>query len=99
MDIGNTIKNLRKGKGLTQGDLAKGSGVTQTYLSQIENNLKDPTVSTLKKIAEKLQIPLPILFFLSIDENDIPTEKKDTFHFIGNSMKSMINEFFSTQHA
>ncbi len=99
MDIGTTIKNIRKKKGLTQGDLASESGVTQTYLSQIENNLKDPTVSTLKKISEKLQIPLPILFFLSIDENDIPIEKKDTFHLIGNSMKSMINEFFSTQHA
>ena len=99
MDIGTTIKNIRKKKGLTQGDLAIESGVTQTYLSQIENNLKDPTVSTLRKISERLQIPLPILFFLSIDENDIPSEKKETFHLIGGSMKSMINEFFNTQYA
>ena len=99
MDIGTTIKNIRKRKGLTQGDLAIESGITQTYLSQIENNLKDPTVSTLKKISVRLQIPLPILFFLSIDENDIPSEKKETFQLIGNSMKSMINEFFSAQYA
>lgn len=99
MNIGNTIRDIRKNKQLTQGQLANACGVTQTYLSLIESNQKDPTVSTLRKIADQLNMPLPILFFLSIDENDIPEGKKETFQLIGNSMKALINEFFNARNA
>ncbi|WP_373262779.1 helix-turn-helix domain-containing protein, partial [Bacteroides thetaiotaomicron] len=43
MNIGKIIKETRKSKGLKQQSFAKMCGITQTYLSQIENNVKDPT--------------------------------------------------------
>jgi transcriptional regulator with XRE-family HTH domain len=95
MDLGTVIKNIRKKKGFTQTQLAELCGITQTYLSQIENNQKEPNTATLKIIAEKLDFPLPILFFLSIEDTDIPEKKRDAYNMISPSVKSLIDTFFS----
>lgn len=95
MNLGNTIKDIRKHKGYTQGDFAMECGITQTYLSQIENNQKEPNLSVLKKIAEKLVVPLPILFFLSITEEDVQPEKSEMFNTISPTVKNIINEIFT----
>lgn len=95
MDLGTVIKNIRKKKGFTQTQLAELCGITQTYLSQIENNQKEPNTAILKVIAEKLDFPLPILFFLSIEDTDIPENKRDAYNMISPSVKSLIDTFFS----
>lgn len=95
MNLGNTIKDIRKYKGYTQGDFAMECGITQTYLSQIENNQKEPNLSVLKKIAKKLVVPLPILFFLSITEEDVQPEKREMFNTISPTVKNIINEIFT----
>lgn len=97
MDLGNTIKTLRIQKDLKQNKFAELCNITQAYLSQIENNHKEPNLSTLKKISSKLETPLPILFFLSMDNNDIDPNKKEAYKLIGPSVKSLINEFFVSQ--
>ena len=95
MDWGSIIKNIRKRKGQSQTEFAQSCGITQTYLSQIENNQKEPNLSTLKDISKNLDIPLPILFFLSLNEEDIPQEKRRAFEIVSPSVKSLINEFFN----
>ena len=95
MNLGNTIKSLRKQKGQTQTEFASLCGITQTYLSQIENDSKDPTLSTLKKISDNLGTPLPIIFFLSLSQNDIDPSKREAFEIISPSVKSLVNEFFA----
>ena len=95
MDLGNIIKNIRKQKRLTQNEFASLCNITQTYLSQIENNLKEPNLSTLKSISKNLNVPLPVLFFLSMTEEDIQPSKRKAFRIVSPSVKSMINEFFA----
>lgn len=95
MDLGNRIKNIRKQKGQTQGELALSCGITQTYLSQIESNLKEPNLSTLKSISDNLNVPLPILFFLSMTEDDVLPNKRKAFQIVSPSVKSLVNEFFA----
>lgn len=94
MDLGVVIRNTRKQRGQTQTEFAANCGITQTYLSQIENNSKEPNLSTLKEISKNLDIPLPILFFLSLSKEDISPEKREAFEIINPSVKSLINEFF-----
>lgn len=94
MDLGNTILSLRKRHGLSQKSLANSSGITQTYLSQIENNVKEPNISVLKSIAEILGLPLPILFFLSLTEDDVKDEKKEAYREIGQTLQSVVGEIF-----
>lgn len=94
MDLGTTIRTIRKQRKQTQNEFAFSCGITQTYLSQIETNSKQPNLSTLKEISICLDIPLPILFFLSLNNDDIKPEKRDAFNLINPSVKSLVNEFF-----
>jgi ribosome-binding protein aMBF1 (putative translation factor) len=50
--IGALIHEARLEKGLTQAQLAEKVGTTKSYISKIENNLKETRLSTLKKIVE-----------------------------------------------
>ncbi|MDM8173655.1 helix-turn-helix transcriptional regulator [Olivibacter sp. 47] len=93
MDIGNTIKEIRKKKGLKQNELAEKSQMTQAYLSKIENNSKEPTIGSLKSIAESLNVPLPILFFHAMTVEDVEPEKRDAFKIIIPSLKGMVETF------
>jgi len=95
MNLGVIIKNIRKQKGQTQQQFALNSGITQTYLSQIENNTKEPNLSTLKKISDELELPLPILFFLSLNEEDISPEKREEFEKLNPLVKKIILDFFN----
>jgi len=94
MNLGRTIKELRTQKGIRQQALAEDAGITQTYLSLIESNSKEPNLSTLRGISESLKTPLPILFFLSMDQDDIKPGKHEAFEMISPAIKSMIKEFF-----
>ena len=95
MNLGNIIKKTRKQRNQTQEEFALSCGITQTYLSQIENNLKEPNLSTLKTISNNLEIPLPIMFFLSLTEDDIQLNKKEAFELIRPSVKSLVDEYFT----
>ena len=55
-DIGHFIKRTRKEKGLTLMRLQKLSGVSNSYLSQIENGLFQPSPEILKKLEEPLEV-------------------------------------------
>lgn len=94
MNLGHAIKHFRQQKGIKQNFLADKSGISQTYLSQIENNVKEPNISTLKAICENLKVPLPVLFFLSMDINDVSPEKRNSFQHLAPSINSMVSEFF-----
>lgn len=50
--IGALIQEARMEKGLTQAELADRVGTTKSYISKIENNVKEVRFSTLKKIVE-----------------------------------------------
>ena len=95
MILGATIKNIRKNQKKSQEAVAEQSQISQTYFSQIESGKRNPNLDTLNKISSALQIPLPILFFLSMEDMDIPTEKREAFKYLLPSIKSLINEFFS----
>ena len=66
MNLGQVIKDFRKERGLRQGEFSDLCEISQTYLSLIENNQKEPNIATLKTIAKHLEVPLPIMFFLSL---------------------------------
>lgn len=48
--LGVMLQELRKEKGMTQGELAEKCGTTKTYISRIENNASDIRLSTLMRI-------------------------------------------------
>jgi len=50
--IGALIHEARVEKGLTQEQLAEKVGTTKSYISKIENNVKEVRLSTLQRIVE-----------------------------------------------
>lgn len=68
--VGTGIKYFRKREGLTQKKLAHKVGTTQNHIAVIELNKVYPTIDLLKKIAKVLKVPVPVLFWFSIDFKD-----------------------------
>ena len=50
--LGFLIQQARLEKGMTQEQLAEKVGTTKSYISKIENNIKEARISTLQKIIE-----------------------------------------------
>lgn len=51
--LGVMLQMARMKKGLTQEELAEKVGTTKSYISKIENNIKEARLSTLQKIVEQ----------------------------------------------
>lgn len=51
--LGVLIQQARLERGLTQEQLAEKCGTNKSYISKVENNIKDVRLSTLQKIVEK----------------------------------------------
>ena len=96
MQIGDAIKSIRKEKKIKQNQLSDLCKISQTYLSQIENNKKTPNIELLKKIGECLDIPIPVILFLSLTEDDVSTEKKELFKIMNPTISKIINDIFIT---
>jgi len=62
MNIGETIRNLRLQKGMSQGDIEKRTGLLRCYLSRVENGHTIPSLDTLAKIAAAMDVPLAQFF-------------------------------------
>ncbi len=69
MNIGETIRNFRLQKGMSQGDIEKRTGLLRCYLSRVENGHTVPSLDTLAKIAESLEMPLGHFFAENPAEN------------------------------
>ena len=48
--LGEHVRNIRKKRGITLKELAEKTGLSIGYISQIERNLTDPSLSTLRKL-------------------------------------------------
>lgn len=53
-NLGETIKKIRKAKGLSQRELAKLAGVSDATISKLENNTANITMENIKKIVSAL---------------------------------------------
>jgi len=62
MKIGTTIRAYRLQKGLSQGDIEKKTGLLRCYLSRVENGHTVPSLDTLSKIAQALDLPIAQFF-------------------------------------
>ena len=60
--IGSRIKELRTRKGLTQEQLSEKMDINPKYLSSIERGKENPTLATLIKLAESLEVDLGDIF-------------------------------------
>lgn len=56
MLFGDKISQLRKTKGLSQQELSRLSGVSQTYISKLEDNQRQPTIGKVISLSKALGV-------------------------------------------
>jgi transcriptional regulator with XRE-family HTH domain len=61
-DFGRHIREARRQRGLTTEKLAELTGLSRSYLSNVERNVNSPTISTLRVILDALGVSLSELF-------------------------------------
>ncbi len=57
-----SIKKVRRNRGLSLADVARGSGLTREAIARAERAGTDPRASTLEAIARGLRVPVCELF-------------------------------------
>lgn len=70
MNVGENIKKIRQEKGLTIKDIAEKTDITNSLVSQIENNKVNPSLKTLIAIAEALRVKIGTFFDDPKDDNE-----------------------------
>ncbi len=81
--IGLRVGEIRRKKGLTQEELADNMGIGPKYLSSIERGKENPTLNTLIKLSQALDVDLGEIFAV-VQIEDVTKRK--------NLVLSLINE-------
>ena len=80
MQLGKTISTIRKQNNIKQKDLAEKCGLSVSALNKIENTKTDrPNPKTIQIVAEKLGVSEGLLYFMAMEDSDVPAEKRDLF--------------------
>ena len=95
MNLGQAVKRVRKNKGLNQEQFCNKIGITQSFLSGIENNKKKPSIDVIQKIAEVVDMPLPVLFWFTITEKDVHQTKLDAFKLLKPTVDKVVTDLFN----
>ena len=77
--LGKTIQRLRKAYNLSLSELAEQSGVAKSIISQIERNETNPTLATIWRLSQALDVSIERVLSSGEDEPFIEkTQKADT---------------------
>ncbi len=75
IDVGSRLRVLREERGVSMRALARRSGLSANALSMIERGLTSPSVSTLHKLANALEVPITAFFRLEPPRSKIVFRK------------------------
>jgi len=88
MNLGPRLRDLRRRQKMTLEKLAKRTGLTSSFLSQVERNITFPSVKSLREIASGLNTKVS-RFFEEEEHRDFMFIKKDKRkNIINNKLKS-----------
>ncbi|MEL6477443.1 MAG: XRE family transcriptional regulator [Pseudomonadota bacterium] len=95
--VGADLRALRKARGLTLTALAGKVGRSVGWLSEVERNLKEPTISDLRRLAAALEQPLS-LFFGAVqgpaEEHGLIVRARDR-RTLGNAEEGLVEQLLS----
>ena len=68
-EVGLKLRHFRNDRGMSQEQVALASGLNTNSIGMIERGVKSPTISTLKRICDSLEISLAELFLYEGDNS------------------------------
>lgn len=69
--LGKRVRSIRRRNGITLDQLAEATGLNKGYLSRIESGEKTPSIATLLKLADALEVSTGQLFGEEVAKGDI----------------------------
>lgn len=94
--IGEVLKRMRKIYGYKASEMSTLLGISSSYLSEIENGKKQPSLDLLKKYSEILGIKLSSLILLAESFEEAEAEGKGAI-MIRQMMMGLINKMTIVQ--
>lgn len=91
MNLGSTIKLCREKRGYKQGEFANLAGISVSHLCLLENNKRDPSLSTVESIATALRIPLAVLVFLAAEKGEIKDLSENQIEDLSRSVLGLMD--------
>lgn len=56
--FGANLKKIRLEKNMSQGDICRALEVDRAYISNLESGKRNPTLATIKRLADALNVPV-----------------------------------------
>lgn len=94
MDIGENLRTIRLEQGESQSKFAQKLGISRTYLSDLENNRKSPSIDTIEKIADKLSLSTMYLLYGKKTSSDFDRLSEEKVRDMADWLKGMDNDNF-----
>lgn len=95
MNIGPTLKAIRRSKRLTQKALAEQSGISESYISLVEKGQREPSLGVLESMCQQLDIPLSVFVLLAFDEESSPLEADAAQRKVYESLRAFVKKELS----
>lgn len=87
--IGEAFRFVRLAMNMTQADVAVKAGLSEQYIGNLENDKRDPTWSTVRKVCNALGVN--ITFIIALTEADQP-KVRSIMPLVYNEMWSVTRE-------
>jgi CheY-like chemotaxis protein len=76
--LGNAIKEQRNALGISQEELAARAGLHRTYVSEVERGERNPSITSIEKLAQALEVSFTSLF----DRTGRPSESREAVEIL-----------------
>lgn len=83
--LGTTIRRLRGAAGMSQKELARILEIAPSYLSRLEADEREPSISLLRRLANELSIPTGLLLALTL-WTEIPADEQERYRGLIDSL-------------
>jgi transcriptional regulator with XRE-family HTH domain len=88
LTLGMTIRRLRGAAGKSQRQLAEALEIAPSYLSRLEADDREPSITLLKRIAAVLSVPPGLLLALAL-WTDMPEEEQERYRQLIDSLVNL----------
>lgn len=96
--IGKGIKIVREIIGLPQGVLIKRLGTSQSYMSQIENDVVTPSFNKFNEIAEGMETNPVVLYWFGLQREEVKESCRVKFDILKPSVDELFKEIFFSEN-
>lgn len=90
MQVGEKLYYWRNKKNMSIYSLSKSSGVSESHIRNLENNLKQPTISTLQLLTDAMNLSLSEFFNEDANTTFLTNGEKNCYLYIGNYPKTRL---------